>query len=331
MLLAWLALFGGLAVLAWSADYFVDGAATTSKRVKIPPIIVGMIVLGFGTSAPEMVVSALASWQGNYGLAIGNVYGSNITNITFILGLGLLLYPMTVERSILKKDLPVLIAITLLLGFLTYDLVISRLEAGMLLILFFIVLIWMVKREPLSSQEQTEQDQQEALDSLGRAVFKMLVGFICLIVSSRILLWGAVDIAVSLGIDDVIIGLTIVALGTSLPELAATVAALRQKEHDLALGNIVGSNLFNSLVVLGLAGVIQPLQVHPDLLLRDWPIMVGITAVLMLFIGLSPKQTVSSSGGVIQASQASLGRIQGLLFVLMYLSYMGWLVYKTQL
>ncbi|WP_226643662.1 calcium/sodium antiporter [Microbulbifer variabilis] len=288
MLLAALSIIAGFIVLVWSADRFVEGAAATAKHAGMPTLLIGMVIVGFGTSAPEMVVSAIAALDGSPGLALGNAYGSNITNTGLILGLTALIIPLSVHSKIVRKELPLLMAITLLSGAFLLDDKLERWEAVILLLGFFGLIGWSVFSALRGKGDMLEGEVAGELEEhampLGRALFWVLAGLVLLIVSSRLLVWGAVTIAESLGVSDLIIGLTIVALGTSLPELAATIIAARKGEHDIAIGNVVGSNMFNLLAVVGIAGTIAPMSnVPPEVLTRDWPMVIGLTLALFVF------------------------------------------------
>jgi cation:H+ antiporter len=253
----------------------------------MPALLIGMVIVGFGTSAPEMVVSALASSQGNPGLALGNAYGSNIANIALILGLTALLSPIAVHSQVLRKELPILTAVTALGAWQVWDGQITRVDAVVLLAVFVLLMIWTVWEGMRNSKDPLASEMEEKLDidamPLRRAVLWLVVGLLPLILSSRILVWGAVEIAQGFGVSDLIIGLTVVAVGTSLPELASSLIAVRRKEHDIALGNILGSNLFNTLAVVGIAGVIQPMSVEPVFFSRDMLVTVVLTLSLFVF------------------------------------------------
>lgn len=313
-----LAVIAGLVVLVWSADRFVDGAAATAKHLGMPTLLIGMVIIGFGTSAPEMVVSALAAMQGNPGLALGNGFGSNITNIALILGLTAILAPITVQSRILKAELPVLMLATLVAGALLYDLEISRTDAWIMLGLFFVIMGWSIWRGMRQPKDALADDIAHELEEdsmpIGRALVWLFIGLALLIASSRLLVWGAVDIASALGVSDLIIGLTIVAIGTSLPELASSIIAVRKNEHDLAIGNVIGSNLFNTLAVVGIAGAIQPLGVGSEVLYRDWTVMAGLTVSLFVL-----------GYGVL--GRGRINRIEGALLVTAYAAYAGYLFY----
>ena len=312
MLFAILAVVFGLALLVWSADRFVEGSAVTARHFGMPPLLIGMVIVGFGTSAPEMVVSALAASQGNPGIALGNAYGSNITNIALILGLTALISPIAVHAQVLRKELPILTAVTALAAWQLWDGNITRLEAIVLLSVFGGLMTWTIWQEMQKKTEAVSDKTEHRLEvqdmPLGRAIFWLVVGLALLIVSSRFLVWGAVEIAHGFGISDIIIGLTIVAIGTSLPELASSIIATRKGEHDIALGNILGSNLFNTLAVVGIAGVICPLSVGPEVFNRDILMMAVLT--LSLFIM-----------GYGFRGQGRIGRVAGSLLLAGYVGY----------
>ncbi|MEC7816764.1 MAG: calcium/sodium antiporter [Pseudomonadota bacterium] len=286
MLIALLAIAVGLALLVWSADRFVEGSAATASHFGMPPLLIGMVVVGFGTSAPEMVVSALAASGGNPGLALGNAYGSNITNIALILGVTAMLAPIAVHSQVMRKELPILTLVTLFAVWQLFDGELSRLDAGVLIGLFFVLLGWSIwsgmrsPSDPMAAEVSAELEAHAM--PIRKAIFWLVAGLVLLIISSRILVWGAVDLATAFGVSDLIIGLTIVAVGTSLPEFASSIIAARKGEHDLALGNILGSNLFNTLAVVGIAGLISPMAVADDVLMRDLPVMTALTVALFV-------------------------------------------------
>ncbi|WP_372986799.1 calcium/sodium antiporter [Marinobacter sp.] len=286
MLIALLAIAVGLILLVWSAERFVAGSAATAGYVGMPPLLIGMVVVGFGTSAPEMVVSALAASQGNPGLALGNAYGSNITNIALILGITALIAPIAVHSQVMRKELPILTVVTLFAIWQLFDGTLSRLDAVALVGVFFAVLGWSIwsgmrtPDDPMATEVSAELTTHAM--PIRKALFWLVAGLVLLVISSRILVWGAVDLATAFGVSDLIIGLTIVAVGTSLPELAASIIAARKGEHDLALGNILGSNLFNTLAVVGIAGLITPIGVADEVLVRDLPVMAGLTLALFV-------------------------------------------------
>jgi cation:H+ antiporter len=246
-----------------------------------------MVIVGFGTSAPEMFVSALSSFQGNPGIALGNAYGSNITNIGLILGLTALISPIAVHSQVLRQELPILSLVTGLAVFQLWDGALSRNDALVLLLILAGLMVWSIRQGIRQRADSLGAEMEDELVAhgmpLGRAIGWLVTGLLLLIVSSRVLVWGAVVIARQLGVGDLIIGLTVVAVGTSLPELASSIIAVRRKEHDIALGNVLGSNLFNTLAVVGIAGTIHPMAVPPEVLSRDMAVMTGLTLFLFLF------------------------------------------------
>ncbi|MDD7544021.1 calcium/sodium antiporter [Actinobacillus porcinus] len=311
MLLASLAIIGGLFLLIWSADRFVDGAAATARHFGMPQLLIGIVIIGFGTSAPEMIVSALSAINGNPGIALGNAYGSNITNIALILGLTALIVPLAVNSQVLKQELPILILVTALSAYLLIDGDISRIDAWVLLSVFFIYMAWTIwhglqhKDDSLAADVKDELQAQTYMP-LAKALMWMAIGLALLMGSSQLLVWGAVEVAHYFGVSDLIIGLTIVAVGTSLPELASSIMAARKNEVDLAVGNIIGSNLFNTLAVVGIAGAISPMHVGQEIFTRDMLVMSVLTLLLLIF-GLGKK--------------GQINRIKGLVFLLMYIGY----------
>lgn len=286
MLIPVIAILTGLVLLIWSADRFVEGSAAVAGHFGMPPLLIGMVIVGFGTSAPEMVVSALAAAQGNPGIALGNAYGSNITNIALILGLTALISPIRVHSLVLKKELPILTLLMALAAWQVWDGQITRTEAILLLLAFAGLMSWTIWQGMQKTPDTLGREMEEVLTrrsmSAGKATCWLFCGLLFLIASSRMLVWGAVEIAHHFGVSDLIIGLTIIALGTSLPELAASLIATRKGEHDIALGNVLGSNLFNTLAVVGIAGVIHPMSVAPEVLSRDLLTMSLLT--LSLFV-----------------------------------------------
>jgi len=287
MLLELLAIAGGFVLLTWSADRFVVGASALAYNLSIPPLIIGLTIVSLGTSAPEILVSGVASLQGNSGLAIGNALGSNITNIALILGITALIMPLNVHSSIVRRELPVLLGVMLLTLLLLLNGNLERLDGIILLSGIPLMLAWMARigmKEKSSHDPMSEEfaDEVPTDMTMAKACFWTLVGALCLVASSKILVWGAVSIAQAIGVSDLIIGLTIVALGTSLPELAASVMSVLKNEHDIAIGNVIGSNIFNLLAVLGLPGLLSPGPFDAAVLTRDYPVMIGLTVALFV-------------------------------------------------
>ncbi|MFC4260583.1 calcium/sodium antiporter [Marinobacter lacisalsi] len=317
MLLALLAIIAGLVLLVWSADRFVDGAAATAAHLGMPPLLIGMVVIGFGTSAPELAVSAIAATDGNPGLALGNAYGSNITNIALIVGLVALVSPIEVHSQILRKELPILIGITLLAGWQLLDGELTRFDGWVLIGVFAVVMGWSIFQGIRGKTDTLSGDTEKELAShpmpLPRAIMWLVVGLVLLLVSSRMLVWGAVYVAQTLGVSDLIIGLTIVAIGTSLPELAAGIASVRKNEHDLILGNILGSGIFNTLAVVGMASAIAPMTPDAVVLYRDWSVMLAVTVALFLM------------GYGVFGGRRIILRWEGAVLLAAYIGYTGYL------
>lgn len=307
------AIIFGLLALIWSADYFIDGAADLARHYGMPPLLVGMVVIGFGTSAPEMVVSAFAAWQGTPGLALGNAYGSNIANIGLIIGITALVMPIAMHSQVLKKEFPILLAVTALAAWQISDASISRTEAWTLLGVFAILMGWTIY-QGMRYPNDYDSDDIPTL-SIRRAWLMTVVGLLVLMLSSRAMVWGAAHIATQFGVDELLIGLTIFAIGTSLPELASTLTAVRKNQPDIAIGNVIGSNLFNTLAVVGIAGAIHPMQVSPAIFTRDVPVMVAMTVAMML-MGVQ----LSRQGG-------RINRLEGALLLCAFIAYNAYLIY----
>ncbi len=316
-----LAILAGFALLIWGADRFVIGASATARNLGVSPLIIGLTIVGFGTSAPEMLVSAVAAWSGNPDMGIGNALGSNITNIGLVLGITALVVPLSVRSETLKREFPLLFVVMLIALALLLDGEMSRIDGIILLTGMGALVYWMValglrerrNADPMASEYT---DEIPAHMPMTKAIFWLLLGLIILMVSSRMLVWGAVNVAQSFGVSDLIIGLTIVAIGTSLPELAASVMSALKGEHDIAVGNVLGSNMFNLLAVLGMPGVIHPTLTPAAVLTRDFPAMIGLTVALFImgYGFLKPGHITRSEGG---------------LLLLGYLGYLGFLYYDA--
>lgn len=307
-------------MLVWAADRFVVGAAALARNLGIAPLIIGLTIVGLGTSAPEMLVSAIAAWEGNPDVGVGNAIGSNITNVGLVLGVTALILPLAVRSETLKREFPILFVIMLLVLVLVLDRELSRTDGIILLASLVVMLYWLVSiglrsrgRDPMIAEYAEELPSDI---STGMSIVWLVVGLAFLLVSSRAVVWGAVDIARSFGVSDLVIGLTIIALGTSLPELAASITSAVKKEHDIAIGNILGSNMFNMLAVLAMPGIIAPSPLDPAVLHRDLPVMIGLT--VMLF-------AMSYGFG----RQGRINRIEGGLLFGGYVGYMIWLFLGT--
>ncbi len=323
MLLFSLTILVGLVLLIWSSDHFVDGAASIARIMGISPLIVGMLIIGLGTSAPEMLVTATAAFQGNPGLGIGNAIGSNITNITLVLGVTAFFFVLPVNSQLLKKELPLVLASAILAWALMYDGFFSRLDGIILVVALAMILSWMIisAKQQASAHDPLVEESIEELPEkmpMKKAAFWTILGLIVLLISSQMLVWGASNIARQLGVSDLIIGLTIIAIGTSLPELAATISSARKGESDLAVGNIVGSNLFNTLAVLAIPALIKPLEIPVDALNRDLPIMLFLTVILLLF-----------SFGCFKSSRYRITKVNGIILVSFFIAYQALIFYQT--
>ncbi len=285
MLLPILAVIAGLALLIWAADRFILGASALARAVGISPLVVGMVVVGLGTSSPELAVSTLASLQGSNGIPLGNAVGSNICNVGLILAIAALVKPVQVQSSILRRELPLCVGISLLPVLLLLDGDLDRIDGAILAAGLVGLILWMLRTARSSAvddplQLETQQHLTPPMP-VSRAVAWTLIGLVLLIGASQLLIWGAVAIATAYGVSELVIGLTIVAVGTSLPELAATVSGLLKGEDDIAIGNIIGSNMFNILAILLAPALIAPGAI-PDaaLLTRDLPVMIAFTVAL---------------------------------------------------
>jgi cation:H+ antiporter len=288
MLLYIFGLIAGFALLIYAADKFVLGSARIAQNLGISPLIIGLTIVGFGTSAPEILVSGFAAWEGNPGLSIGNALGSNITNIALVLGVTALLVPIGVHSKILRRELPVLFTLSLLCFWLFLDGELSQTDGAVMLTGLFLFLAWVI-RTALADKDRLDDPISEEVEqelaghmSTNVALLWSLGGLIGLMAASRLLVWAAVEIAHLYEVSDLVIGLTIIALGTSLPELAASISSILKKEDDLAIGNIIGSNVYNLLAVLSLPALIAPGSVDPDIISRDFPFMLALTGVLFI-------------------------------------------------
>jgi len=307
----------GLPLLIWSSDRFVEGAIELAYSLGMSALLIGIIIVGFGTSVPEMLVSAIAAFDGAPSLALGNAYGSNITNIALILGLTSLLKPITVQSQILKRELPILVIVSLAAYIQLIDRELSRLDSYFLLFFFLLFLCWSIWQGIHKPGDNLGFEVSNSLSkkrpSILRPLLRLTLGLLFLLISSRMLVKGAVDIAQALQVSDLIIGLTIVAVGTSLPELASSIMAIRKGEHDIALGNVIGSNIFNSLAVVGIAGTIKPFAIPGEVITRDLPVMIGLTLSLFI-LGFGIK------------NQGRINRYEGGALLLCYCGYLLWIL-----
>jgi len=318
MLAASIAILVGLVVLVWSADRFVLGAASTARHLGMSPLMIGMTIVSLGTSAPEIFVSATASLDGSGTLAIGNAIGSNITNIGLVLGITALIAPLPIQGRMLKKEIPILLLVTVIAGLTLQDLDISLMDSIIMLICLVITLFWLFNESSEQEIGGLGEEEAEEIESMSnaKAAFWLVVGLLALMISAKILVWGSVEVARYFGVSELIIGLTIVAIGTSLPELAASVASALKGHHDIAIGNVVGSNIFNLLAVMPIPGLVATTVVEPSVLTRDYGTMLGLTLLLIAFIYSFRKQ-------------GRVGRSAGSILLLSYAGYLGFLIVQA--
>ncbi len=308
----------GFALLIWGADRFVIGAAATARNMGVPTLLIGLTVVAIATSAPEILVSITAAASGNTELAVGNAVGSNIANIGLVLGTTALVRPMEVRSTILRREMPALLAVTLMTVMLFLDSDLGRIDGVLLLAGMVLLLRWLVRlgkrsrgADPL--QQEIAAELPESM-SMAKALGWLLLGLLVLLAGARLLVWGASNLADSLGVSDLIIGLTVVAVGTSLPELAVAVVSALKNEHDIALGTIIGSNMFNCLAVIGPAGVIQPAMFDPQMLSLHFPVMIALTLVMFAL-------TYNFTGS------GRISRIEGAILLAVFFGYEGYLVH----
>ena len=318
MWLAILAVVVGLAILVWSADVFIDGAVALANKLNVPSFLIGVIILGLGTSAPEMIVSMLAALEGSPELALGNAYGSNIVNIALVLGATVLISPIIIRKSIINRDMPLLLLVTAVAAWQLSDGVLSNTDGIVLIVLLVVVLgiqIILSLREGNHEHEgDTVEETAKAEHSMAQGLGRLFLGLLVLILSSRAIVWGAIELATLWGLSELIIGLTIVAIGTSLPELVSSLSAARKGEHDMALGNIIGSNVFNTLGVVGIAALIAPITPSSIILSRDILAM-GLLTLLLFAMCLFAFKT-----------KRAFGRTSGTTLVLFFVGYTVWLI-----
>ncbi|RYU69131.1 calcium/sodium antiporter [Aliivibrio finisterrensis] len=317
LLMPTLLLIAGLSLLVWGADKLVFGSAALAKNYGISPLVIGMTILAMGSSAPEMMVSAAAALDGKTDTAVGNVIGSNIANIALILGITALIKPLAISSAIIRRELPLMLMVTMLAGGIMFNNYLGFYEGVLLIALFgvfIIAMLYISKSEQQNGDILLEEQESEIPEGVDNkiALFWVIVGLILLPVGANMLIDNAVVIAKFFGMSDLVIGLTIIALGTSLPELAASVAGVLKGEDDMAAGNIIGSNVFNILAVMGIPALINPSEISPDLMNRDFYVMMGVS-VLLLFMALGKSR--------------SINRVEGGILVTCFLVYQGYLFY----
>ncbi|WP_017732461.1 calcium/sodium antiporter [Nafulsella turpanensis] len=318
MLLDLVYLIGGIALVIFSANWLVDGASSLAKKYGIPDLVIGLTIVAFGTSAPELTVNLFSALQGSTAIAIGNVLGSNIANIFLIVGLSALISPLLIQKNTTWKEIPLSLLAAIVLGFLANDQLIdnnpignfiSRIDGLVLLSFFIIFMVYTIE----ISKNQSETDEQVVLMPIWKSILLMVAGLLGLFFGGKFLVEGAVSLAGQLGMSEKLIGLTIVAVGTSTPELATSLVAAYKKKADIAIGNIVGSNIFNIFFILGITALIQPLPFEPSM---NFDIAITILASFLLFMT------------TIVLGKRKVVKAEGVVFLLIYIAFIVYSVYR---
>lgn len=313
-----MAIIIGFGLLVWGAERFVHGAAAIANNFGVSPLIIGLTVVGIGTSAPEILISVVAAYQGNPALAVGNALGSNITNIALVLGITAIVMPLTVKSETLRREYPIMFIVMLVALVLVMDHHLGQFDGIILISGLFVMLYWMIQQGKKQKRDPMEKEFEQEIPKIStqKALIWFAIGLVLLIISSRGLVWGSINIAKAAGISDLVIGLTIVAIGTSLPELAASITSVLKKEPDIAIGNIIGSNMFNLLVVFGIPGLMSPHVIDPAILERDFTFMIGLSiALFIMAYGFK--------------GEGRINRYEGSLLLAGYVSYMLVLYYTA--
>ena len=304
-----LMIIAGVVLVLWGADRLTDGAVALAERMQIPQIVIGLTIVALGTSAPEFCVSLVSALKGTADLAVGNVVGSNIFNTMLIVGVAAMVAPMTILPSTIKKDVPVaLVASVALTVMVLMDGDLSRVDAALLFV-GFLIFMWITLRGAKGSHAIEQEQAAPRGYSVLKSLLLLALGLACLVVGSNIFVDGAANVAQELGVSEAVIGLTIVAGGTSLPELATSVVAARKRNSGIAIGNVLGSNVMNILLILGGAGLISPMVVK-GITIVDFTVMTGSMLLLWLF----------------SYTKLTVARWEGAVLTAIFLGYMGWLV-----
>ena len=317
MLISIISLVSGFILLIWSADAFTNNGAKIANIFKISPLIIGILIFGFGTSAPEMLVSGLAAFEGHPELSVGNAFGSNILNIALVLGVTAMIMPIKIELKVIKKEWLYLMFATLIAGLLLWDRHLGVMDGTILFGLLVVFLLYTFNESKKDHHEFDNLSSKIDIDQKGRIWIILLISFIVLLVSAKLIVYGGTSLAVQFGVSDLIIGLTVVALGTSLPELAVSITSAIKKQHAMVVGNIIGSNLFNTVGVLAIPGLISPLYVPEKLITRDYPFMLVLTTLIFVFVA-SHKFS----------KESTISRLEGALFILILFFYLYLLFWK---
>jgi len=317
MLLNMVEVIGGLALLIWGADRLVHGAAAGARTLGVPPLMIGLTIVAFATSAPEILVSIVAALRGEPGLAFGNAIGSNIVNIGLVLGITAMIRPIKLRSATLRREMPALLAVSLLTVSLFLDTFLSRIDGFVMLTGLVIVMIWLARLGMRSAANDPLIDDFEAEIprhvSMRTAIVWCAIGLVSLLAGANLLVDGSIAVARELGVSEVVIGITMVALGTSLPELAVSVVSVLKGEYGLAIGNIVGSNIFNLLAVIGIAAAIEPSALAPSVLSLHMFVMVAFTLVLFAM-------TYDYDG------KSELSRLEGFALFLAFVAYDSYVI-----
>ena len=317
MLISIISLVSGFILLIWSADAFTNNGAKIANIFKISPLIIGILIFGFGTSAPEMLVSGLAAFEGHPELSVGNAFGSNILNIALVLGVTAMIMPIKIELKVIKKEWLYLMFTTLIAGLLLWDRHLGVMDGTILFGLLAVFLLYTFNESKKDHHEFDNLSSKIDIDQKGRIWIILLISFIVLLVSAKLIVYGGTSLAIQFGVSDLIIGLTVVALGTSLPELAVSITSAIKKQHAMVVGNIIGSNLFNTVGVLAIPGLISPLYVPEKLITRDYPFMLVLTTLIFVFVA-SHKFS----------KESTISRLEGALFILILFFYLYLLFWK---
>ncbi len=307
------AILFGFFGLIWGADRFVDGAAASARHLGMSTFLIGLTIISFGTSAPEILVAIMAALDGAGEIAIGNALGSNLANTGLVLAITVLISPILIKAEIIRLEIPTLLLVTLAAGYCLYDLQLTRLE-GCLLFLSIVPVIWLFSRGSKKHQPDDDEDDIPPL-SKAQSFITLTIGLCVLLIGAKLLVWGATELAVMAGVSQLIIGMTVVAVGTSLPELAASIVSALRNHHDIALGNIIGSNIFNILTVMSVPGIIAPLAMPAEVMQRDYmmtALITGVFIVLLLIPLLLQKW---------RNTPPHLGRLSGVLLLAIYATY----------
>ncbi len=299
----------GAVVVLWGADRLTDGATALAQRMRIPQIVIGLTVVAMGTSMPEFFVSLMSALHGTSDLAVGNIVGSNIFNTMAIVGITAVVAPMTISRNTVRKDIPFAVLASALLLMMCYDLEISRWEAAVLFVVFIIFMVYTVRMGMKNGDEQAIEQPPMAL---WKSVGLLILGLLCLVGGSDLFVNGAKSVAKMLGVSDAVIGLTVVACGTSLPELATSIVAARKGQSAIAIGNVIGSNVFNILMILGITGMVLPMNIQ-GITTVDLTVMMGSIVLVWLF----------------SYTKYTVERWEGALLTAGFVGYMTWLVVQA--